>query len=213
MSGLASGKKPASRVLGGVVTEEEPPPLPWLFRRMRKVGCYKLRPVMDASGSSLNWRIPCSGSTNPPESTRIRLSTASVRIPKPHSRFQLVELRHLDGGFGFNGGGDMLHDRLQQRYHKYDELLSSAELNGDVRPCNEVGAGGVGSARGAALRWAAAVAASLGAEGLAKLPPSVATALLLPAVISADAAVKGIAEEHRELATEARSATLSGLGT
>ena len=83
--------------------------------------------------------------------------------------------------------------------------LSSVEFNCNVRPCCEVGAGGVGSARGAALRWAAAVAASLGADGLKKLPPSVATALLLPAVICADAAVKGIAEEHRELATEVRS--------
>ena len=39
------------------------------------------------------------------------------------------------------------------------------------------------------------------------LPQFVATALLLPVVICADAAVKGIAEEHRELATEVRPDT------
>ena len=46
------------------------------------------------------------------------------------------------------------------------------------------------------------MAASLGADGFAA-KPACAAALLLPAVLCADDAVKGVAEEHRELAREA----------
>ena len=52
------------------------------------------------------------------------------------------------------------------------------------------------------LRWCAATASSLGADGFAA-EPACAAALLLPAVLCADDAVKGVAEEHRELAREA----------
>ena len=55
--------------------------------------------------------------------------------------------------------------------------------------------------RASSLRWCAAVAASLGADGFAA-KPTCAAALLLPAVLCADDAVKGVAEEHRELARE-----------
>ena len=70
------------------------------------------------------------------------------------------------------------------------------------RRMGKVGAGGAGAARASSLRWCAAVAASLGADGFAA-KPACAAALLLPAVLCADDAVKGVAEEHRELAREA----------
>ena len=78
------------------------------------------------------------------------------------------------------------------------------------RRMGKVGAGGVGAARAASLRWCAAVAASLGAEGF-KAKPACAAPLLLPAVLCADDAVVGVAEEHRELAREALEVMRSNL--
>ena len=91
-----------------------------------------------------------------------------------------------------------------------DEKVEEKEAEEEEKPplpwlfrrMGKVGAGGVGAARAAALRWTAAVAASLGAEGFNRAP-AIAPPLLLPAVLCADAAVKGVAEEHRELAAEA----------
>lgn len=71
------------------------------------------------------------------------------------------------------------------------------------RRMGKVAAGGAGAARAAALRWTAAVAASLGTEGLARLPAAAGSSLLLPAVLCSDAAVKGVEEDHRVLAAEA----------
>ena len=70
------------------------------------------------------------------------------------------------------------------------------------RRMGKVGAGGAGAARASSLRWCAAVAAALGADGFAA-KPACAAPLLLPAVLCADDAVKGVAEEHRDLAREA----------
>ena len=91
------------------------------------------------------------------------------------------------------GGSDKDEDTEKEARPPYPWLF---------RRMGKVGAGGVGAARAAALRWSAAMAASLGSDGFAKLP-ACAPALLLPAVLCADVAVKNVDEAHRDLAQEA----------
>jgi len=69
------------------------------------------------------------------------------------------------------------------------------------RRVGKVGAGGIGASRAAALRWTAALAASLGEEGFDR-HPTIAPPLLLPSVLCADDAVVGVAPEHRAIAEE-----------